>query len=259
MSEHPIRTVTLGGLARLWLAGALGVGAALAAIRIPPATLERLHMTPAMALGVSAANNAVILLVAVAVGGFCAGRLGLVSLIAGNAPGDAACRGAALPAYALGGVVIGGAIAYADHAFIAAMPALHAYLAAHGQAIAAFEQQTPLLMRLLYGGLTEEILLRWCMMSLIAWLAFLLLRRRRVSTGVGVALAALLFGLGHLPATFQIFPDAPAALALRVVVLNAALGLVYGGAFARNSLEAGMAAHAATHIGFALAARLLPA
>jgi Type II CAAX prenyl endopeptidase Rce1-like len=54
--------------------------------------------------------------------------------------------------------------------------------------------------------------------------------------------AAVLFGLGHLPATAAVAPLS-AALLVRAVVLNGAAGLVFGELYKRHGLEWAMASH----------------
>jgi membrane protease YdiL (CAAX protease family) len=66
-------------------------------------------------------------------------------------------------------------------------------------------------------------------------------------------LAALVFGIGHLPAVAALVPLS-AALVARTVTLNALGGVVFGWLYWRHSLEAAMLAHGAAHIGFALLA-----
>jgi hypothetical protein len=105
----------------------------------------------------------------------------------------------------------------------------------------------------LYGGITEEILMRWGLLTLAAWL---LARVWRTSEGhptsgawwTANVMIALLFGLGHLPATSLLVP-LTTAVVVRALVLNGIAGLTFGYLFWRRGLEAAMAAHLAAHIG----------
>ena len=113
---------------------------------------------------------------------------------------------------------------------------------------------------LLYGGIAEELLMRWGLMSLVAWAGWRVVHRSGVRPApavmwLAIAIGAVLFGLGHLPAAAMLAPLTP-AFVLRTVLLNSVAGLVTGWLFWRRSLEAAMIAHMAVHIGFALA-RLL--
>ena len=63
----------------------------------------------------------------------------------------------------------------------------------------------PLLARVLYGGITEEILLRWGLMTVLVWSAWRFLQHRQGVpearyVWLAIAVSALLFGAGHLPA-----------------------------------------------------------
>lgn len=114
------------------------------------------------------------------------------------------------------------------------------------------EFDVPLVSRVLYGGLTEELLLRWGVMGGLAWL---LLRFGRPLGLIGVralwvanAWAALLFGLGHLPTLYGLLPDAPSWLVMLVVGANALIGVVLGWLFMRRGLEAAMIAHGLAHV-----------
>jgi len=122
----------------------------------------------------------------------------------------------------------------------------------------------------LYGGLSEEVMMRWGLMTLVVWLGVRLAGRRSASTGVesgvsissvgippplyaiAIVLVALVFAAGHLPAAGAIAP-LTAEVVLRILLLNAVAGLVFGWLYWRASLEAAMLAHATVHAVFALA------
>jgi hypothetical protein len=111
-----------------------------------------------------------------------------------------------------------------------------------------------LVMGMLYGGITEELLLRWGFMTLLVWAGWLIFHHRRTPPSPGVMwgallLAALLFGIAHLPAMAALVP-LTTLVVIRTVLLNAVGGVVFGWLFWRRSLEAAMVAHAATHVGF---------
>ena len=109
-------------------------------------------------------------------------------------------------------------------------------------------------MGFLYGGIAEELLLRWGVMSLLVWLGWKLVGRSTYRPPGGVVwaaiiLAAILFGIGHLPALATMVP-LTAIIVVRTVFLNFIGGVVFGWLFWRHSLEAAMVAHAFTHVGF---------
>jgi hypothetical protein len=99
----------------------------------------------------------------------------------------------------------------------------------------------------LYGGVDEEILTRLFLVSGLAWLIghFWQGNTGRPANGavwLAIVLAAVLFGLGHLPATRAITLLTP-RLILRAVVLNGVPGIACGWLFWRYGLEAAMVAH----------------
>lgn len=122
-------------------------------------------------------------------------------------------------------------------------------------AIAGVEQQftVPLLARILYGGITEELLLRWGLMTLLVWMAWRFLQRRKgtphiVYIWLAIIVSALLFGAGHLPAAAVQVGELTADVVLFVVGANAAFGILFGYLFWRYGLEAAMIAHAFAHV-----------
>lgn len=114
------------------------------------------------------------------------------------------------------------------------------------------------LVGLLYGGITEELLMRWGLVTLITWMGWRLLQRAqgqpsRVIVWTAIALVALVFGVGHLPVVAATLPLS-LWLILRTVGLNALAGLVFGWLYWRRSLESAMLAHASAHVIFSLVA-----
>jgi len=121
--------------------------------------------------------------------------------------------------------------------------------------IAGAEQQftIPLLARVLYGGITEELLLRWGVMTLLTWIAWRLLQRQKgtpqpVFVWLAIVVSALLFGAGHLPAAAMQVEELTAGLIMFVVGANTAFGVLFGYLFWRYGLEAAIFAHALSHV-----------
>jgi membrane protease YdiL (CAAX protease family) len=93
------------------------------------------------------------------------------------------------------------------------------------------------------GGITEEILLRLFVMSVLAWLLARIWRDRPPAVfWTANIVAAVLFGLGHLPATAALVALTPLVIA-RAVVLNGVVGVVAGWLYWRRGLESAMVAH----------------
>jgi hypothetical protein len=111
-----------------------------------------------------------------------------------------------------------------------------------------------LLLGLLYGGIVEELLLRWGVMSLLVWLGWRVILRKEGSASPAIfwgaiIVAAVLFGIGHLPALANMVALTP-LLVIRTILLNALGGILFGWLFWRRGLEVAMVAHAAAHVGF---------
>ena len=98
-----------------------------------------------------------------------------------------------------------------------------------------------------YGGIAEEILLRLFVMSLFVWLGrFISKTADGKPTGIvfwiANVLAAILFGLGHLPAVALLVPLTTLVI-IRTVVLNGLIGIVCGWLYWKQGLESAMIAH----------------
>lgn len=111
--------------------------------------------------------------------------------------------------------------------------------------IAKFGKLLPLPTRLLYGGITEELLLRWGFMTLLVWLAGRFLQKGQTSPSttcfvVAILLSSLVFGLGHLPVALMLVPEATHALVFFVIIANSAFGLVAGYLYWKKGLELAM-------------------
>ena len=98
-----------------------------------------------------------------------------------------------------------------------------------------------------YGGINEEVLLRLGVMSILVWLGRFVSRTADGRPTQAVLwsaniLAAILFGLGHLPATAALIPLTPIVI-LRAIVLNGLIGVGAGTMYARHGLESAMLTH----------------
>ena len=105
----------------------------------------------------------------------------------------------------------------------------------------------------LYGGVIEEIMMRLFMMSLIVYVAWKVFFRREANppTGVIVAaniIAALLFAVGHLPSTMQMYGEITPMILQRCFLLNGVGGLVFGYLYRKYGIQYSMMAHAGAHI-----------
>jgi hypothetical protein len=99
-----------------------------------------------------------------------------------------------------------------------------------------------------YGGITEELLLRFGVLTLFVWA---LAKVSHTADGLPTAaafwaanlLAAILFGVGHLPATAAMGVPLTKIVVLRAIVLNGVAGVVFGYLYWKQGLESAMVAH----------------
>ncbi|HLG16540.1 MAG TPA: CPBP family intramembrane glutamic endopeptidase [Blastocatellia bacterium] len=195
-------------------------------------------------------QQAVILAVAVLVGVALASKVGLSSPVAEAAASGGDTVSALKPQIIPG--IIGGLAGGVSLVLIAAVlkPFLSPEMLAR---IGEFGKVLPFPTRLLYGGILEELLLRWGLMTLLVWAAWRLFQKGRgqpkPSFFVGaIVISSVVFAIGHLPIAFMLFPEPTLALTLFVIVGNSAFGLIAGYLYWKKGLESAMIAHALTHV-----------
>jgi Type II CAAX prenyl endopeptidase Rce1-like len=103
-----------------------------------------------------------------------------------------------------------------------------------------------------YGGITEEILTRWGLMSLLVWLGWKLCKQglgmpSHVVYQSAIVLAAVVFGLLHLPLISNLTPITGWVI-VYAILLNGIVGIACGWLFWQYSLESAMIAHASFHV-----------
>ena len=198
------------------------------------------------------ASQILMFAVAIALGLFFANRIGLgLPILEARLRGEAV--GARVRAIAPISIVLGilASLMIIGLEVAIFQPALKAQLGATAAALGLFSTSTPAawkgLLASFYGGFDEEILLRLFVMSLLAWLGRFLSKTADGRPTVGVlwtanVLAAILFGLGHLPATAVLVPITPLVV-LRAVVLNGIGGIAFGYLYFTRGLESAMLSH----------------
>lgn len=95
---------------------------------------------------------------------------------------------------------------------------------------------------ILYGGIAEEVLLRLGCMSMVAWVLVRMRLSPSVAISSAIVIAAVLFGIGHLPAMAAIVPLSPIVV-FRTLLLNALPGLAFGVLYRRYGIEHAIVAH----------------
>lgn len=92
-----------------------------------------------------------------------------------------------------------------------------------------------------YGGISEEVLSRLFIMTAVVYLSNLL-GLGNASYWIGILFAALLFGVGHLPAAFGLFGKTKLVV-WRTILLNAIPGILFGYLYWKYGIENAMIAH----------------
>ncbi len=103
--------------------------------------------------------------------------------------------------------------------------------------------------RVLYGGIAEEVLTRWGLMSLLAWVFSLVLGGTGpLAMWAAIVVSGLLFGLGHAPSYLAAGCRRTPAFFATMLVLNLWASLVFGWLYWQYGLLSAMAAHALFHL-----------
>jgi len=109
---------------------------------------------------------------------------------------------------------------------------------------------------LLYGGILEELLMRFGLMSLLVFIFWKLFERKSAKPSnwvfiVAIFISALLFALGHYGITASNIEMTP-FIWFRMILLNGLPGLFFGWIYWKHNLELAMLAHIFTHVGMNL-------
>ena len=127
---------------------------------------------------------------------------------------------------------------------------LNKYLIQFGINIPESVQPTPWegFLASFYGGITEEVLLRLFLLSFIVWIGMFITRNKTNMPSLTILwianiIAAIIFGIGHLPATVAVGAPLDAFVISRAIVLNGIGGIAFGWLYFTYGLESAMIAH----------------
>lgn len=240
----------------LFVLGMIGVlsflladlAAIVALFPVPPGS-NALVVTPAIKL-LSLIQPTLLLAVAVLIGVVLAHPVGLSSpfaesLVSGG-PTLPALKNQMVPGL-LGGVVGGVAIVVTAAVFRSLLTAEMT------ERITTFGKFLPLPTRLLYGGITEELLLRWGFMTLVVWAIWRLFQKGQTKPPpatfvVGILVSSIVFGIGHLPIAVMLLGGPTFGLVFFVVFANSIFGIVAGYLYWKYGLESAIIAHMLCHV-----------
>lgn len=198
-------------------------------------------------------NPAIILLVAVIVGTVLYQKVGLnvpiIEKAIGMESGNKKVTG--LFKYSiLGGILAGVLVSLIGLTFNPILPAEFIKL---GESL-----KPTIAARFLYGGLTEEIIMRFGLMTLIVWMASKLFKGTKpIVYWIGIILASIFFALGHFPIAYQAVESPSAAFLIYIFIGNTIGGLIFGYLYWKKGLESAFFAHIFAHVILVLAEPIL--
>lgn len=219
---------------------------------LPP---ELADLSAPVAVLISLANIIILLAISVAVGTLLAHRVGFRSLVADCVrkkqavwPGLKPHIGKAV----MLGIIYAGVLLVLEHLI---NPFAGTELAERTVSTGDIFMQ--LVAGIFYGGILEELMLRWGFMTLLIWIGWRFIQRKDalpkpVLVWSAIFIAAIVFGIAHLPAMASMVELTPLII-FRTIFLNALGGVIFGWLFWRHNLETAMVSHAAVHVGLFVA------
>jgi hypothetical protein len=227
----------------LFIGGLIGLAAAMPyTVALIGGILQRVALPLPILLGLQFLQGAIVLAIAVGLGLLVSRKIGL------GAPAleawlyrRTAVKPRTFPISVAAGAAVGILIVLLVYfVFLHLMPKLPV----------ALEAAVPLWKRFLacfYGGLYEELLMRFFILSLFLWLISKVwrgpdARPTRAAFWTVNIVVAVLFGLGHMPLASQIMPVTVATI-VYVLLLNGIAALAFGYLYWQRGLEAAMVAH----------------
>ncbi len=242
--------------ALLWMAGMAGalsfllVDLSALLANLPVAAGTSPPFSPWLLKLLSTIQTSVILSVAVWVGVTLASSVGLSSPAAEAAAGKGHIASVLKPQIVpglMGGLAGGVAIL---STWLLWKPFLPAVFVTRAEQL---NKSLPFLTRLLYGGIVEELLVRWGLMTFFVWLAWRLLQKgqgkpRVIFFVMAILISSIVFSLAHLPLASALGVGFTVAIVSYVVAANSVFGLIAGYLYWKKGLEAAVIAHMLTHV-----------
>jgi hypothetical protein len=116
----------------------------------------------------------------------------------------------------------------------------------------AYLNNVPFLSRL-FGGLTEEVIMRWGLMTIIVWILWRIFQHgigipKILLVYSGIFLSQILFAFGHIPALINFGITNPGWSVFTIFIIS----LPWGWLFWRQGLESAFIAHSSFHAFIAL-------
>lgn len=103
--------------------------------------------------------------------------------------------------------------------------------------------------RLLYGGITEEILLRFGLMTVVVWIISKISKKLNPAVfWSGLIVAAVIFAIAHFPVAFQAVGSPSIGLLTYILLGNSIGGFIFGWLYWKKGLESAFIAHMFAHV-----------
>ncbi|SRR5579883_1252255 len=102
--------------------------------------------------------------------------------------------------------------------------------------------------RIFYGGIVEEVIFRWGLMSFISWIGISLFGYSNTVIWISILLSGLCFAIGHLPAYLAFGCIKSNTFITMVIVLNIWAATIFGWLFWHYGLYAAIFSHALFHL-----------
>lgn len=229
----------------LWLIGMLGVIASSAFVLPQIFSKQELPVSIGAAIGISTMQSSVILALAVWIGSRLSKKVGLRSPVALAFANNDSIKSAFLPQLQPG--IVGGIVSAAI--MLVASFFLPEQLSNLNDLV-----EIPLIVKVLAGGITEEILLRWGVMTVLVWGLWRVFQKKHDAPNAhiiifAIIISSLIFAISHLPIAAKVneIPLTNYSIAF-VLLLNSQFGLIAGFLYWRYGLESAIIAHVVTHI-----------
>ncbi|SEM77408.1 CAAX protease self-immunity [Mesobacillus persicus] len=102
--------------------------------------------------------------------------------------------------------------------------------------------------RTFYGGIVEEMIFRFGLMTFIVWICNLFISNSVVSIWIGNIVASIAFALAHLPAVYQMKVRVTRPMLIYSTSMNLLVGLLCGWLYWKEGLAAAILCHMLFHL-----------
>ena len=248
------KKILLGAI--LFILGLIGIASLLTVdFPLPPEAEAalRAQFTPQQIKFLTLINPTILLLVAVAIGTFLHELAGLKVPLLGRMVGienNSISLVDVLKYGIIGGITAGVLLSLVGLIFTPLLP---------NEFVELGEKLSPTLAaRFLYGGITEEILMRFGLMTFIVFITSKIVKGTPPKVyWIGILIAAFIFAIGHFPVAFMAVESPSTTLLIYILIGNSIGGIIFGWLYWKKGLESAFIAHIFAHVVMVLAEPLM--